>query len=750
MAAWMIAAVLLIFHVAPADPSQHEAANLLPPDAAYSRALDAFAQSFPASSGLSELVIIFERPDAALSDQDRQFIEGIANAIVESGLMPPRAAILSPGRLPLQPNPMISPLSQTGQAGLIRLSLPGHFVTVQSAKVVQRVRELLAQKSIPQGLNVAVTGSSGFGYDYAEAAKTSHRRTIIATLLAVTIILLLVYRAPLAAVVPLGAISLAAIVAVKLLSLGSMVGLHFGTAESIFVIVLIYGAGVDYSLLLISRYREFCDEGLANRPAVAASLRASLGTILAAAGTNILGLLMLRFAQYSIFRSTGPAVAIGLTIALLAALTLVPAMLAILGNRLFWPHVGYTPPARRKLWPAVAGVVTGRPWLTLIITIAAMTWPVWRGVNQPWVYDTLASIPVQYSQNVGNAAAGMQIARRHWPIGEIAPIRILVQSPQPLTPQQWQQVSTSVTDRLQELRDPQDQGPLVANIRSLCQPLGKNFTDSTPRLMAAVIDRVVQSLYIGDKGLSTRLDVMLQTAPLDLRTMQAMATVRDLAHDAARESMAIIGRPDLVPQVHLTGATAEMAEIREVTQHDFKLIAALVLGVIFLIMLALIRRVGLSLFMVVSTVASYFATLGLCRWMLVSLPPLLGLEGYGGLDWKVEIFLFVVMVAVGQDYNIFLAGRLMQEWRRQHIRPAAYQALVHTGPVISSCGVIMAATLGSLMVGQLALLVQLGFALALGMLIDTFIVRPLLLPAFAVLTGRLAIQHPRRQEDPGV
>ena len=153
-----------------------------------------------------------------------------------------------------------------------------------------------------------------------------------------------------------------------------------------------------------------------------------------------------------------------------------------------------------------------------------------------------------------------------------------------------------------------------------------------------------------------------------------------------------------------------MADVRDVTRRDFRLIAALALGAIFLIVLALLRDLLLSAFMVGSTLLSYLATLGISYWAWT------GLWGEAGLDWKVEVFLFVVMVAVGQDYNIFLAARLAQEAPRPRPREATRRAVVHTGPVISSCGLIMAATLGSLMGGQLLLLQQLGFALALGML----------------------------------
>jgi RND superfamily putative drug exporter len=189
----------------------------------------------------------------------------------------------------------------------------------------------------------------------------------------------------------------------------------------------------------------------------------------------------------------------------------------------------------------------------------------------------------------------------------------------------------------------------------------------------------------------------------------------------------------LLPQgmtVQLVGATAEMADIRAVTQRDFYRVAALSLSAVFAIVVVLLRDLLLAAFMVASTVLSYLATLGATSWFFTAC------LGVTGLDWKVEVFLFVVMVAVGQDYNIFLAARLAEESLTADVRTAARLAVVRTGGVISSAGVIMAATLGSLAAGDLLLLVELGFAFALGMLVDTFLVRPLLLPTFAVLTGR--------------
>ena len=656
----------------------------------------------------------------------------------------------------------------------------------------------------PTGLSVAVTGSSGVGFDYAQSAKAGERRTIIATLLAVTCILLLVYRSPLAAAVPLVCITLAAVVATQLLNLGHHVGLNVGLAENIFVVVLIYGAGVDYSLLFISRYREYMQTdaqtrvagGSPARPAgilparsgkddsasstdqahgthnagetpaprsltsraCGAALTATLPAIAAAAGINILGLFMLSFAQFGIFRTTGPAVAIALCVALAAALTLLPACVGVLGGRLFWPT--RITPARRppRTWTWLAGVVTRRPGAVLGLTLLALAAPAVLGARQEWAYDTLEALRPRDEDGVGNSARGAEIAKRHWPIGELAPVETLIKTSTPLTPAQWTTLTKTVRDSLLTLHLPEPRrAPATASsephkalvdIRSLPDPLG--IGQPLPRLQTttgplsgllssglipgsrrlASIDADIQNTYLSTDRRATYMELVLATQPFTRPALAAVGDIHRQAQSAAQDALRTMNITADV-EVFLMGPTAEMAATRDVTQRDFTLVATLVLGVIFAMILLLLRDAVLALWMLGSTVLSYFATLGLCSLVFVTL------GGVTGLDWKLEIFLFVVMVAVGQDYNIFLATRLMQE-RASHpdIRVAARRAMTFTGPVISSCGLIMAATLGSLMVGGLALLVQLGFAMALGMLLDTFLVRPLLLPAFCCLTGR--------------
>jgi len=709
--------------LAPAlDPSAQEPPSFLPEDNPYSRAAEALRRSFPLSSGLSQAVVVFERADGKLSPADLQAVESVAAAIARphpphtvrgdlAGISIRSPDSLSLAGLHLPTNPLKSP---DGHAALVIVDVPAYFITMRSAHVVDHIRSVVRDAKLPPGLAAAVTGSSGFGHDYALAAEASHQRIGMVTLIAVAVILLLVYRSPAAAIVPLVAISAASLAAMKVLAVGQHLGMHVGTAEKVFVFVLIYGAGMDYSMLFISRFRETLGAGCPTGQAAGDALGATVAAILAAAGTNTLGLLMTSFAQYRVFRSAGVAIAAALTVALIASITLVPALAGILGRWLFWPgkHLGQV--GQVRLWAAVARGSTRRPVFMLAAVIALLAVPALRGAKLTWVYDALAELKLESPGGVGNAAVGIEAAKRHWPVGQVAPVTVLVRSKTPLSVNQWNAMSGKLTAAVAAASGVQD-------VRSLSAPLGANVDLVTRALLVAMTGKI-RAEYLAAGRDAMRLQAVLDKPSLTLAAMADLATIR-----RAVEKTLAASTPALTAQ--FVGATAEMTEIKAVTQSDFRRIAALVLVVIFIMILLLLRDWILSAFITAATLLSYFATLGLAYWLI-------RLTGQAGLDWKVEVFLFVVMVAVGVDYSIFLAARVSQEARANDVALAVKNAVVHTGPVISSCGLIMAATLGSLMAGELKLFIQLGLALALGMMIDTFIVRPLLLPAFITLVKR--------------
>jgi putative drug exporter of the RND superfamily len=732
---WAFLALALAL-LAPSSSTQTgQVVDLLPKDAPSYRAFAALTTHFAGKVGLSSAVIIVERAVAPLSKRDMDAVETFADQVRD--LFPPPnpgkpggvITVTSPKSLafPLAGSPYVS---ADGKAAIVAVDLPYDFTSTSTLSIVDQLHALIKAHPFPSGIDVAVTGSAGFGRDDALANEISHHRTIVITIISVIVILLIVYRAPIAALIPLAGISAATFVALNFLALGHFVGIRSGTPERIFVLVLVYGAGVDYALLFISRYLEFLGNGRSHADSVALGIRHSAASILFSAATTIAGLAMLFSAQFNAFHNTGSAVVMALVVAAGASLTVVPAFIAVIGPIAFWPGrrfsprpeetcpvtaradppLGSPPAFCRNIWPCIADFVLRRPATILVVLLVVLAIPSIRGSRIPWMYNALATLKPTYS-----SIRGVDMVVRHWPIGEVAPFTVIVDAPRSHSAADWTVAYARVVEALRPLQD-------VGDVRGIGTPFGLAAPDLQNMAILLGGGGAVQNEFLSTDRTAMRFSVILNIPPLSLPAMEDLSRVREATQTALAKSI-----PEA--QVLISGTTADMADVRAITQSDFHRIAVLSLAAIFLLVVALLRDVLLSFFMVAATVVTYLATLGITFWVF-------HLLGRDGLDWKLQIFIFVVLVAVGQDYNIFFAVRLAQELRDLPPVPAVRQALIHTGPVISCCGLIMAATLGSIMAGDITFLVETGFAFALGMLMDTFIVRPLLLPAFILVTRR--------------
>lgn len=710
-----VAAVAATAYLAPAPGSSAGlTSSLLPADSRFAAAKEEMARYFPAKSGLSQIAVVLERR-GELTPRDLADAEELAKRLLQPRSEGASAAELrdvtvrSPRMLAAmgKRNPL---LSADGQAAMVSMNLPYDQSTTHAVRIVDHVHAVVKEYLFEPGLTTGITGSAAYGRDYLKATEFSHHKIVGVTVVAIVLILLAVYRAPMAALIPLAGIGLATTLATKLLLMGHSLGLSSGTAERLFMLVLLFGAGVDYSVLVISRYREYLEQGRSERLALLLGLNSSLGAIIAAAATTAAGLSVLCFARFGIFRDVGPAIVLALVVAATASITVVPAMVAIVGPRVLWFGRGMAAPRRERLWPAVARVVTGRPGWVLLVSLIAAAAPALRGATLTWSYDAQGALKSTY-----DAAKGIQMVQRHWSVGEVSPVSVLLTADQPLTPATWRSAYAGIVGALRGI-------PGVGDVRGIGTPMGLKADAASGTLAALLRPDALDNEFISGDRMAMWLPVVLTNSPQSPQAMAAAESIRAAADRTLAERKLPI-------KVHLAGATAFTFDLREITQSDFQRTAAASLAIIFLVVLILLRDAILSAFTVAATVLGYLAALGLTYWIFTAL-------GQGGLDWEVEVFLFIVMVAVGQDYNLFFAVRLAQETVELPLRPAAQQALVHTGRVISSCGVIMAAALGSMIVGDVKMLQQLGAALAVGMLIDTFVVRPLLLPAFILLTGR--------------
>jgi RND superfamily putative drug exporter len=611
-----------------------------------------------------------------------------------------------------------------------------------------------------------VTGPAGVGRDLISASATSLDQTTLATIILVITILLLVYRAPLLAVVPLITIGVSVWVALSILSLCTLIpGFYLVNVSQIFAVVMLYGAGTDYCLFLISRYREELSEGKLLTRALGSSVGKVGSALAASAGTVICGLGLMGLAEFAKVRCGGPAIALSLAVALAASMTLTPALLRLLGRGAFWP-IGvpqsktqarnFSRPAQDDLWTRLSHYVAAHPLLiggTAIVLLAPLAF---LGFQVKPNYRATGELSPSSS-----SVLGLKAIQRHFTAGETGPISILLASHTNWEKREAQAILSHLSQGLTRVEN-------VAEVRSLTQPLGEplqappapepsgadaisrwfskakkswaNTIQDQTRQAAAqfYLARVPQPIEdiawlrqpasIAGPMYVTRLDVVLKTDPFDPQSVPTLDVIQAwLKQEMPQQVKALDGF-----QAETYGVTVGSRDLAQVTEHDRSRINVLVLGGIFLILLVLVRKLWLASYLLVTVLFSYYATLGATTLMATwwSGRPL------GEVDWRVPFFLFTILVAVGEDYNILLISRALKERRRYGGVEGTRRALARTGGTITSCGLIMAGTFATLMLSGLNTLVQIGFALAFGVLLDTFVVRPFLVPALTMLVWR--------------
>jgi RND superfamily putative drug exporter len=714
------------------------------------RAHQLMAEAFPQDVSACRAVFALERAEG-LTEADFDLVDEIASNLEQLRKEDPSLKII---KVESHQDPLVGCrlISSDRQCTLIQINLGNPYLAVATQAAVnraeKRVQRVLAGKSNPP--LVYATGAAGIGRDLSKAAGASLDGTTWATVALVVVVLLGVYRAPLLALVPLVTIAVSVWVSLKLLALMTMLpGVHLVNISKIFAIVILYGAGTDYCLFLVSRYREELEKGASLKDALAKAVGGVGLALTASAGTVMVGLGLMALAEFAKVRYAGPAIALSLGVALLASLTLTPALLKLLGKMVFWPGQPPRPQpvlklfsetalSRPSFWDVVSRRVAARPGLTWVVALAVLLPFVGIGLMVRPSYRATAELSPR-----ADSLRGLDAIQRHFTAGEVGPISVLLSSPTPWDSDAGQldiaQLSRGFTllDNVAEVRSltqplgwkPPDLSPgqfgdgIVAEILTYIEPLLTEF-QATMRQMAkthylSTIQRKGKTMYV------TRLDVVTRSDPFD---PASTATLRQIETWLSKElpRTSFIKEPI---QSECFGVTANARDLAEVTESDRRRVNMLVLGAIFLILLGLVRKPWLAAYLLVTVLASYYAALGATA--------LMGYFWTGhilwAVDWRVPFFLFTILVAVGEDYNILLVSRALQEGKRFGPFEGMRRALTSTGGAITSCGVIMAGTFATLMIAGLNTLMQIGFALAVGVFIDTFIVRPFLVPAFCMM-----------------
>ncbi|MCZ4301521.1 MMPL family transporter [Microbacterium oxydans] len=572
--------------------------------------------------------------------------------------------------------------------------------------------------AVPDGITVYITGPAGFSADLVAGFAGIDGLLLGVALLAVLIILVLVYRSFLLPLVVLSTSLFALCVALLVvwwLAKFEVLLLSGQTQGILFILVI--GAATDYALLLVARFREELRVSQDKGVALLAAWKGSVEPIAASGGTVIAGLLCLLLSDLKSNSTLGPVAAIGIVFAMLSALTLLPSLLLLFGRAVFWPRRPHFEPEvvaaehgmrTTGLWARLAGVIKRRPRVIWIVTTLVLLAGA-AGVTQ---LDANGVPQSELVLGASEARDGQVALGEHFPGGSGSPVYVVVDE-----------------DRLQDIAD-----VLLAN--DGVDAVSVTAADSPSGSAPVTADGITA---VGPPGTPvpepTTVDgeVLLQGTLTDAADSEAAAaTVRELRTELDGTN-ALVG-----------GVTATSIDTNDASIHDRNLIIPVILVVIMVILMLLLRSILAPVLLILTTVLSFGTAMG------VSALVFNGVFDFSGADPAVPLFGFVFLVALGIDYNIFLMTRVREESKAHGTREGILRGLSITGGVITSAGLVLAATFAALSVIPILFLVQLSFIVAFGVLLDTFVVRSLLVPALTYDIGK-AIWWPsklwRRGED---
>ena len=568
--------------------------------------------------------------------------------------------------------------SEDGLAAVMITPITVGSDSAETAQVIKDLRAGLAEDPV-EGLDLRVTGGPAFGADVTSSFDGANVTLLLVTILIVAVLLIATYRSPVLWLLPLLVVAFADQLANKVTAaVGTALELQFDAG---IISVLVFGAGTNYALLLISRYREELVLSSDHRNALASAWRKTVPAILASNVTVVLSLLTLAFAVISGTRGLGISSAVGLLIALVAVLFALPPVLAVCGRKVFWPFVpkpGSSMEQGRN-WRAVASYVVHRPLVGLgagFLLLAIMA---------TGLFGTQVGLSqVEKFRVASESAVGLEVLSEHFPAGESQPILVVSTSAQ----------AQSVADAAESL------------------------------------DGVIRASVTGETndGKWSRIMVTGKSAPSTPEALDLATELREVVH-AIPAAEAQVG-----------GATATDLDAREGNSRDLLVVAPLVLAVSFIVLLLLLRSVVAPLLLMLVNLVSAGAALGAGSFLSGIL------FDQDALDLQVPLLAFMFLVALGIDYTIFLVHRARAEAHVVGTRKGMINAVAHTGSVITSAGIVLAAVFAALGVLPLVTLGQLGLIVGLGVVVDTLVVRTVIVPSLFGLLGD-KMWWPRSIED---
>ncbi len=677
--------------------------NLLPEDAMSEKAATLSDEQFPDDSGVPLLVVWYR--DGGLTDKDFSSVKSLFGDLEDN---------------PLENQKMIPPFGEMPVPALqgaasedeMALTTPIFFKEeastdeLQSAmdslqkRISDRSEKQVFEKDIDsEGLHVRFTGPAGIQTDTTALFSQADVTLLIATVLLVLVLLIVLYRSPILAVVPLIGVGFAYGLISPLLGFFASRGWIVVDAQAVSIMtVLLFGAGTDYCLFLVSRYRDELQLEANKYKALQLAIANSGGAIMMSALTTAIGLLTLSLAQYASYDRFAVPFSLAIVIMCLAVLTLLPAILAIFGRTAFFPFIPRTdkmvkeltekkgkpvrqPKTRSKFSKAAGRLVTEKPWALITVCLLFLGGLAAFVPKIDYTYGVLDSFPDDMPSREGFA-----LIAEHYPPGEIAPVDMIVEA-------------DGGMDEMQSV---------LAGMENVAEVSDPTFSENNGNFVHYSI-----------------------TLSIDPYSSEAVAMIPDLKEGAV-DVLEEAGVENAGDRVWIGGETANLFDTEQITSRDQNIIIPVILIIIAILLLVYLRSIVAMTYLLLTVVLSFFSALGL-GWLFIH---------YGmdepAMQGLIPLYAFVFLVALGGDYNIFMISSIWRNRKRMPLKQAIAEGVGETSSVITSAGLILAGTFSVLAVMPMQVLVQFGVVTAIGVLLDTFIVRPLLVPAITTVLGNYA------------
>jgi putative drug exporter of the RND superfamily len=674
--AWLVAAAVAVV-LAPKLDTHTDQQDFLPTKYESVQAAKLADRAFPnGSQKVSNELMVVKRGDGqTLTAADQKKIGQVAQTLQAKHI--PGITALVTGQ---------QTLAQNHKIQVVAVPLPTSFADQKLEKkneaAVKKLRLAATQEFKGTGLSYGISGNVSSTIDNSDADSKTMALIGIATIVLIIALILVMFRAPLAALLPIIVIFGVLMVSNAVSAIiGKALDLKFDPSLETLILIVLFGIGTDYILFLLFRFRERLRLGEDKKTAMMVTVERVGEAIASAAGAVIIAFLVLLLAKFKSFGALGPQLAIAVAVMLVTSLTLVPALLSLLGRAIFWPSKSWQKEPKGSMYTRLGNAVGRRPLVTAVASGIVLLALASAALGFKADYDFSAGQP----QNTESAKA-LKDLRSNLPPGLTDPTQVYVQGNGQLDPQALEQFRQKIAK-----------------------------ADGVGQAAKAELnpDRTV-----------AKISVVLKLNPNSNEAIDLVkGPLKDYVHQNAPPGTKVL----------VGGTTAIFADINDVSSRDLSVILPVAVGLIALILILLLRALVAPVYLVVAVLLGFTATLG------ASVAVFQGVGGKDGLMFQIPIILYLFVLAIGTDYNILMIARLREEAREGHEpRRAAAVGIQHAGPTVAAAGIILAGTFTVLLLSPLSFLQQIGFGVAIGILLSAFVVSTFFVPALTALIGHAA------------